>query len=416
MQKINIQNIKNEITEVKSQIETLTAQLGENIEIEKYAEDIKQEYSKNKEELENVHIQVNKSYNSITNKDIDLRSFEYDGFKEEVISKINEDKEKLVQDKALQLEKNKQLEENSNKLKVATEEYEKTYKALGFETEEEYKKLTLSKEQIAILNKEVEKYNKDVTVNDTKIAELEKEVKGLEKVNLSKQNEQLSEMNIKLKEIRQQHMEKNRVLENNTGISKKLNQNAKDLSKKIKEFSLLEDLYKTASGTIPGKRRIEFEQYVQATYFEMVIVEANKRLLKMTENRFQLIRKESSDKLSDKIGLDLEVIDNYNGKQRDVKSLSGGESFKAALSLALGLSDVIQSYSGGVVIDTMFIDEGFGSLDTESREQAINTLSQLIGNNKLIGIISHVTELKERIDKKIIITKTTDGSKIEIEN
>ena len=415
-QKEKVAKIKNEITEVKSQIETLTSQLGENIEIEKYTEDLKQEYSKNKEELENVHIQVNKSYNSITNKDIDLRKFEYDGFKEEVVLKINQDKEKLLQDKALQEEKKKQLEENNNKLKVATQEYEKTYKNLGFETEQEYKKSTLSKEQIVILNKEVEKYNKDVTVNDTKIVELEKEVKGLKKVDLTKQNEQLSEMNSKLKELRQQQMDKNRILENNTGISKKLNQNAKELSKKIKEFSLLEDLYKTASGTIPGKKRIEFEQYVQATYFEMVILEANKRLLKMTENRFQLVRKESSEKVSEKIGLELEVIDNYNGKQRDVKSLSGGESFKAALSLALGLSDVIQSYSGGVVIDTMFIDEGFGSLDTESREQAINTLSQLIGSNKLIGIISHVTELKERIDKKIIITKTTDGSKIEIEN
>lgn len=414
--KEEVAKIKNAITEVKSQIDTLTAELGENIEIEKYSNELKQDYTKNKQELENIYVQVNNSYKSITNEEIDLKKFEYDNFKEEVISKINQDKEKLLQDKALQVEKSKQLKETQDKLAVSKEEYEKTYKALGFETEEEYKKSSLSKEQIGILNKEVEKYNKDVTVNDTKISELEKEVKGLEKVDLTQQNEQLSEMKQKLQDLRQQQMNKNRVLENNNAICKKLNQNAKDLSKKIKEFSLIEDLYRTASGTIPGKRRIEFEQYVQATYFEMVIVEANKRLLKMTENRFQLIRKESSDKLSDKIGLELEVIDNYNGKQRDVKSLSGGESFKAALSLALGLSDVIQSYSGGVVIDTMFIDEGFGSLDTESREQAINTLSQLIGNNKLIGIISHVTELKERIDKKVIITKTTEGSTIDIES
>jgi exonuclease SbcC len=147
----------------------------------------------------------------------------------------------------------------------------------------------------------------------------------------------------------------------------------------------------------------------------MVIIEANKRLLKMTDNRFRLVRKENSLKISDRLGLDLEVIDYYNGKQRDVKSLSGGEAFKAALSLALGLSDIIQNYSGGVVIETLFIDEGFGSLDTESREQAINTLNQLSNNNKLIGIISHVTELKERIDKKIIITKSQVGSKVKIE-
>ena len=147
----------------------------------------------------------------------------------------------------------------------------------------------------------------------------------------------------------------------------------------------------------------------------MILVEANKRLVKMTGDRFRLIRKTKATKLNQNMGLDLEVFDNYTGKQRDVKSLSGGESFKAALSLSLGVSDVIQSYSGGVVVDTLFIDEGFGSLDTESRDQAINTLNLLTDNNKLIGIISHVTELKERIDKKIIIEKTSNGSEIRFE-
>jgi exonuclease SbcC len=128
-----------------------------------------------------------------------------------------------------------------------------------------------------------------------------------------------------------------------------------------------------------------------------------------------LNRKKSSENISEKMALDLDVIDNYNGKIRDVKSLSGGESFKAALALALGLSDIIQSYSGGVVIDTLFIDEGFGTLDMESREQAINTLIDLAGDNKLIGIISHVTELKERLDKKVIISKTQSGSNINVE-
>jgi len=147
----------------------------------------------------------------------------------------------------------------------------------------------------------------------------------------------------------------------------------------------------------------------------MVVQEANKRFMKMTEGRFQLLRKENSHKISDKIALELEVLDYYNGKKRDIKSLSGGESFKAALCLALGLSDIIQSYSGGVEVDTLFIDEGFGSLDSESREQAINTLNELAGSDKLIGMISHVSELQERIDKKIIVEKGMDGSKIRIE-
>ena len=204
-------------------------------------------------------------------------------------------------------------------------------------------------------------------------------------------------------------------MKNNKIIQKLLKKNSDELLKQIELFVNYDELYKTASGTLPGKRKIEFEQYVQATYFDMIINEANKRLDKMTDNRYELIRKETSEKTKEKTGLDLEVIDNYSGKKRDVKSLSGGESFKAALALSLGVSDVIQSYSGGVVVDTLFIDEGFGSLDTESREQAINTLNLLTDNDKIIGIISHVTELKDRIDKKIIVEKTSESSKVRFE-
>ena len=197
-------------------------------------------------------------------------------------------------------------------------------------------------------------------------------------------------------------------------IYEKLKKIAKDIQVEMKNQAELENLYKTASGTLAGKKRIAFEQYVQATYFDSVILEANKRLQKMTNGRFLLFRKEEAEKLSDKFGLELDVFDYYTGRKRDVKSLSGGESFKASLALALGLSDVIQSYSGGIVVDTLFIDEGFGSLDAESREQAIETLLQLSSNNKLIGIISHISELKEMIEQKIIITKTQNGSEVEM--
>ena len=205
-------------------------------------------------------------------------------------------------------------------------------------------------------------------------------------------------------------------LENNKTTLEKLQKISEKLVDTIKEYNLLDELYRTASGTLSGKTRINFEQYIQTNYFDMVVQEANKRFMKMTDGRFQLLRKEASSRISDKIALELEVLDYYNGKKRDVKSLSGGEAFKAALSLALGLSDIIQNYSGGVQVDTLFIDEGFGSLDSESRDQAINTLNQLADGNKLIGIISHVSELQERIDKKILIEKGTDGSTIRIEN
>jgi exonuclease SbcC len=134
----------------------------------------------------------------------------------------------------------------------------------------------------------------------------------------------------------------------------------------------------------------------------------------MTDSRYLLVRKVVSNKVSDKLGLELEVMDNYTGKRRDITSLSGGESFKASLSLALGMSDVIQSYSGGIVVEAMFIDEGFGSLDSDSLEQAMNAIMMLSNNDCLIGIISHVSELKDRIDKKIIVSKSNNGSSVSV--
>ena len=165
---------------------------------------------------------------------------------------------------------------------------------------------------------------------------------------------------------------------------------------------------------IKGKNKLEFEQYVQASYFDNVLVSANKRFSYMTDDRYLLARKVEASRISDKLGLELEIIDNYTGKRRGVTSLSGGESFKASLSLALGISDVIQSYAGGIVVETMFIDEGFGSLDSESLEASLNAIMMLNDNDRLIGIISHVSELKDRIDKKIVIKKGNNGSSVNV--
>lgn len=180
------------------------------------------------------------------------------------------------------------------------------------------------------------------------------------------------------------------------------------------DYLLVIGLSKTANGELPGKQKLAFEQYVQASYFNRIIAEANKRLRFMTDGRFELLRREEAADYRSQTGLELDVLDNYTGKVRTVKSLSGGESFKASLSLALGLSDVIQSFAGGVEVDTMFIDEGFGALDAESLEQAIRTLNSLTSGNRLVGIISHVSELKERIDRQVVVRKGVSGSTIEL--
>lgn len=402
----------NKVTEINSKIETLIKEFGEKPDVELY----NKKYAEISEKLEKAYNQLNDNYKKIMLKDIVIESFEYDIFKEKITNKISKEREEFLKLQTQQEENKKQIDELLQKQEKAQNDYQNTLKELGFENEEQYKKSVLNNSQIEIFSKEIEKYKTDVTINATKLEEIQKEIKGFEKVDLTAKIQEFNNKKQELENMRRQQMEYHRIFENNNRILVDLQTNSKKLDSKIKEFTMVEDLSKIANGTVYGKRRIEFEQFVQASYFDMVIIEANKRLLKMTDNRFLLVRKESSERVSDKIGLELEVIDNYNGKRRDVKSLSGGEAFKAALSLALGLSDVIQSYSGGIVVDTMFIDEGFGSLDTESREQAINTLNQLTDNHKLIGIISHVTELKERIDKKVIVTKSTEGSKITVES
>lgn len=184
--------------------------------------------------------------------------------------------------------------------------------------------------------------------------------------------------------------------------------------KAAKEFLPISELSKTANGELAGKDKIAFEQFVQGFYFQKILRAANLRLKDMTEGRYLLLHSQKAANKRSQAGLEVEVLDHYTGKSRSVRSLSGGEAFKASLCLALGLSDVIQAHAGGVHIDAMFIDEGFGSLDDHSREQAVEVLQKLSYGDRLVGIISHVSELKETIDKKIIVKKSSAGSAVEI--
>ena len=189
----------------------------------------------------------------------------------------------------------------------------------------------------------------------------------------------------------------------------------KNIRSKSAELSELETrqqwmraLSDTANGSVKGKDRIMLETYIQTTYFDRILARANVRLLKMTGGQYELKRRKAADNLRSQSGLELDVVDHYNGSDRSVKTLSGGESFKASLALALGLSDEVQM-STGIQLDTLFVDEGFGSLDPESLNQAYNTLAGLTEGNRLVGIISHVAELKERIDRQILVTKEKSG-------
>lgn len=182
-----------------------------------------------------------------------------------------------------------------------------------------------------------------------------------------------------------------------------------------KKYNLVKNLSDTVNGKMTGKDKIMLETYIQMTYFERIIERANVRFMEMSNGQYELKRRIEAEKRQQS-GLELDIIDHYNGSERSVKTLSGGESFKAALSLALGLSDEIQSSAGGIQIDAMFIDEGFGSLDEESLNQAVNALHHLTEGNRVVAIISHVSEIKERIEKQIIVKKqNVGGSKVTIE-
>lgn len=213
--------------------------------------------------------------------------------------------------------------------------------------------------------------------------------------------------------------EKSRLLERRRELDYRLQANKKclaDVTKAYGEIGGTEGRYRwvkvlsdTANGTLSGKEKIMLETFVQAAYFDRVIVRANRRLLVMTNNQYELVRRGEAENNRSQSGLELDVIDHYNGTSRSVKTLSGGESFKASLALSLGLSEEIQSSAGGIKLDTMFVDEGFGSLDGASLSQAIRALGDLSEGNRLVGIISHVAELKEKIERQIVVKKDAAG-------
>ncbi len=177
------------------------------------------------------------------------------------------------------------------------------------------------------------------------------------------------------------------------------------LSAAQERWGMVRELSNTVNGNLTGKDKIMLETYVQMHYFDRILRRANTRFMVMSAGQYELKRSAQADSLKRQSGLELDVTDHYNGTQRSVRTLSGGEAFLASLSLALGLSDEIQSVSGGITLETMFVDEGFGSLDEAALHQALHALAGLTEGNRLVGIISHVSELKERIDRQVIVTK-----------
>lgn len=299
-----------------------------------------------------------------------------------------------------------------------TKKYEKNwisaYQSEGFATEELYRNALKSEEEIKDLEKFLEKSERKK--NDWKA-----KIKVMEEQLSSGERKDVSELEQKAEEIKKEKQKYQDIYQN---LSLRVDRNC-EIQREIEEliqaqkkdrclYGKYKELSDTANGRLKGKEKLAFEQYVQRFYFRQVVQKANYRFHKMSGGQYELHCMEYADDNKRSAGLDLEIMDYYTGKMRSVKSLSGGESFQAALALALGLSDVIQSYAGGIDVDAVFIDEGFGSLDVNALEQAVKVLTDLSGENRMVGIISHVSELKERIEKKVELTKTMAGSSITV--
>lgn len=246
-------------------------------------------------------------------------------------------------------------------------------------------------------------------------ASLENALKEFKEIDLASLNEKSLKLNEYKKDIDETAKSLYSRIENNKSRVDDISEKRDILKGYDDKYVWLKALSETANGDISGKEKITLETFVQMTYFDSIIRKANIRLLTMSDGQYELVRRSDAETLKKNEGLALDVIDHFNGSSRSVSTLSGGESFMASLCLALGLSDEIQSSNGGIKLDTMFVDEGFGSLDGEALDRALSALTSLSQGNRLVGIISHVDALRDRIDNKIVITKDrTIGSNAQI--
>ena len=304
-------------------------------------------------------------------------------------------------------------QKTAKKLAVKTEkEYAKLLEKSGFVSEETYHLAILPERSRLKLEREEKEYESQCLRQQSEQKLLEKQVSGKTYTDTTELNEQLKAEKQALKEAEKTYMELHTAYENDRSVLQNCAIYLEKGKKLESEDQVIKSLSKTANGRLSGSAKIDFETYIQRQYFKQIIHEANKRLLTMSNHQFILkLKEEANTGRKTNEGLDLSVYSLVTDSERDVKTLSGGESFLAALAMALGLSDIVERSAGAIHPDMMFIDEGFGSLDAQSRQQAIEVLAELAGDSRMVGIISHVTELKEQIDRKLVVSRTDKGSR-----
>lgn len=371
---------------IQVQIHQLSGKLDDSLrqyeigEVNKNYQQVQKEYRQLSLEIETIQ----QDYEKVKNKYLEIKT---------KVSSLNQ---QIIQEQEI-------YDELDNKYHTALD---------AFINEEEFLNLKTQINQISILEKKYQDYLISLKSLNEQIISLENEVKDSTYVDLSSLSETIKEVNQQLRE-KNDDLEKLKI---DYSLKEKMIKDIQKINQQLEKdedtYQRYLDLYNLASGK--NNARVSIERYVLATYFENMLVYANVIMKQLSQGRYQLLRKDDAGKGRSQQGLELDVFDQESGNIRSIKTLSGGESFKAALSLALGLSRMVQDYAGGIELNTLFIDEGFGSLDSQSLDQAMNCLMELHHENKLIGIISHVSDLKDRIERQLVVERKQKQSVIQM--
>lgn len=303
------------------------------------------------------------------------------------------------------------INEQKEKLRVEREAFLKQLEHEGFSSYRHYEQAKREPDIVEKLEKEIQTYGEDVRSVTDRLKEYEHRLKDVKKPDLKQLEEECRELERTLEGMNERQTGLVMNIKKNKEIKTAIMQMDAHIKSLEDEYELIGHLADIARGQ--NAYKLTFERYVLASFLDEILVSANHRLTKMTSGRYRLLRKKDKSKGNIQSGLELLIFDEYTGQERHVKTLSGGESFKAALSLALGMADIVQRHAGGVSLETMFIDEGFGTLDSESLDQAIEALMDIQSSGRLVGIISHVPELKERIDARLEVLAGQSGSSTE---
>ena len=371
---------------IQVQIHQLSGKLDDSLrqyeigEVNKNYQQVQKEYRQLSLEIETIQ----QDYEKVKNKYLEIKT---------KISSLNQ---QIIQEQEI-------YDELDNKYHTALD---------AFINEEEFLNLKTQINQISILEKKYQDYLISLKSLNEQIISLENEVKDSTYVDLSSLSETIKEVNQQLRE-KNDDLEKLKI---DYSLKEKMIKDIQKINQQLEKdedtYQIYLDLYNLASGK--NNARVSIERYVLATYFENMLIYANVIMKQLSQGRYQLLRKDDAGKGRSQQGLELDVFDQESGNIRSIKTRSGGESFKAALSLALGLSRMVQDYAGGIELNTLFIDEGFGSLDSQSLDQAMNCLMELHHENKLIGIISHVSDLKDRIERQLVVERKQKQSVIQM--